>query len=189
MPQIKVNQATYDRLREHDALRIDTLEKIVDFGLTHVHTRPDTALPSWLPTVKEMHIDPENLPSMTFTRIIEATIDEQQIKKPSWNRLLTNMLTLAFQRRIGMDEIGNLDYIRVIRGKKEGQGYIYLPEVNMSVQSQSARIACRVTLELAKQLGISISINFIWRAKEGAFYPGQKGQIYLGAASRQGVQI
>lgn len=187
MPKIKVNQATYDRLNERDALRVDTLEEIVDLGLTHLQIKPDTALPSWLPTVKEMQIDPDNLPSMTFTRIIEATVDEQQIEKPSWNRLLTYMLILALQQRTAMDELGELDYIRMIRGRKEDQGYIYLPKVNISVQSQSARIACRAALKIAKKIGSSVNINFIWRAKEGAFYPGQKGQIFLSAASRQGV--
>ena len=180
MPQIEVNQATYDRLKEHDALRTDTLEEIVGFALTHRQIKSDTTLPSWIPTVKEMHIDPENLPNMTFTRIIQATVDNEQMERPTWNRLLAHMLTLAVCQRIYSGEPNELDNIRMIRGRKEDQGYFYLPNVNISVQSQTAVVACRTILKLAKLLEVSLSINFIWRAKEGTFYPGQKGKISVG---------
>lgn len=189
MPQLKVNQATYDRLKEQDALNSDMIDTIIDRGLNYNQLTPEVTPAFWPMEVKEMRIDPTNLPSMTFTKIHKATVDGRTIENPTWNHLLAQMLTLVVNRTIDLRNLSELGYVRVVRGRKEDQGYNYLSEVDISFQNQAAGAACRVILELAKMLEISVDIEFMWHAKEGASYPGQRGRIYLCSASRDQAQL
>lgn len=62
----------------------------------------------------------------------------------------------------------------MVKGRKEDEGYGYLPEIDISVQGQDANAACRAIVMAAQGLGIGLDVGFMWRPKESAAYPGER---------------
>ena len=65
------------------------------------------------------------------------------------------------------------------QGRKEDEGYHYLPEVNFSVQGQDANAAWRGVAFIAQNLNVPVEVSFLWRNKDGAEHPGKPGTMRL----------
>ncbi len=59
------------------------------------------------------------------------------------------------------------------QGRYEENGYVYLPEADLSIQGVDANLAWDHSLGLARALDIKIQLRFEWRHKEGAARPGE----------------
>ena len=57
--------------------------------------------------------------------------------------------------------------VNSIAGRKDDNGYKYLPEIGISVQGQDANGAWRQTYELASRFGMSLEVLFTWQAMYG----------------------
>src|SRR5690606_3875539 len=119
------------------------------------------------------------LPRLTHTKVLSAEIDGQFIERPNWNRLLDKVLSIASRRFGSFDELRSHCPANLVQGKKETDGFAYLPEIGLSVQRQDSNAACRTIVTLAERLSISLDVRFIWRPKTDALYPGEQGRIRL----------
>ena len=133
----------------------------------------------------ERFIDPENLPRMTYSRVREAKVGGRRISAPSWNNLLVWLVVVARGKSIDIPEMRRLGVSRVVVGRKEDQGFVHYPEVNISVQGTDAMKACKGIVALAKRLGVALDIGVEWLARDEALYPGERGRLRLDASRRR----
>jgi hypothetical protein len=122
-----------------------------------------------------------NPPNLTHTKVVAASFDGKPVKPNNWKRLLETAIVAAYKQISDFDKVRNLAAVNMVKGKKEDEGYHYLPTVDFSVQGQDANAAWRGVMFIAQNLKLSAEVSFLWRNKEGADHPGKPGTMrYFG---------
>lgn len=136
------------------------------------------------PAVPDFSTEPDALafegfdvPDLTHTRMLRATLEGKEIARPNWNKLRQKVIIEAVKS--GAD-IGKWGIPGLAAGKKDFHGYSFIPEMNMSIQGQDANDAWRSTLEMARKLGWSVEAICEWRQKPGASFPGKMAKLSSG---------
>jgi len=119
--------------------------------------------------------DPEHLPNLHFTKLIEAVFGSQRAN--NWNALLRCGVELALQRSIPLGRLKALN-VPVEKGQKTNDGFSPIRGLDVSVQNVDANRAWSLSLCLAKELQIEVRAIFRWREKDGAAYPGEQGTLH-----------
>jgi hypothetical protein len=115
----------------------------------------------------------------THTKVLNAAIDGTEVPKAKWNLLADEVIRRTMKHVGTVEKLQQICPANVVTGRKENDGYSYLPDVDISVQGQDANGACRTVVTAAQKLGLSLEITFMWRQKEGAAHPGETGRIHL----------
>lgn len=182
MPDITIEQATFERLQRHAQPLVDTVDAVVNRALdameTGVWRQPDERF-----LVVEHEVDPDRLPDVTHTKMLAARLAAADLERPNWNRLLHRVLVLSMGRVADLNELRRLCPANMVCGSKTDEGYTHLPEIDISVQGLSANEACAALTVTARALGIELDVAFMWRAKEGAAHPGERGRLQVPSAS------
>lgn len=180
MPEITIQQSTYERLQQHAKAFVDTPDTVILRALDALdQLGGQTPAANGRAPDTERRIDPRALPRLTHTKVLDAAIDGRPLTKPNWNLLLDDMIRHAMKRTGSFEKLQRLCPVNMVRGRKEDEGYGYLPDIDVSVQGQDANAACRAVITAAQGLGIPLEIGFMWRPKEGAAYPGERARIYI----------
>ena len=178
MNTLRVNDSTYERLG-NQARPFETEEAVINRALDALDqqvTIPASASSS--DKDPERKIDPQRLPDLRFTKVLDATIGGKGVTRPKWNLLLQRMVRLAHERAKGnFNELNRLCPTNMVPREKANDGYHYLADIDVSVQGQAANSACQTIVTTAKTLGITLSISFMWRNKEDATHPGERARI------------
>ena len=182
MPEITIEQATFERLQRHAEPLVDTVDAVVNRAFdaleTGVWRQPDERF-----LAVEHEVGPDRLPDLTYTKVLAARLAAADIKRPNWNRLLHRVLILSMGRVADLNELRRLCPANMVCGTKTDEGYHHLPEIGISVQGLSANEACAALIATARGLGIGLDVAFMWRAKEGAAHPGERGRLQVPSAS------
>lgn len=180
MPDISLSQSTFERLQRHAKPFVDTPETVILRALDALAQTTGQPVPEESADGSpEREIDARALPRLTHTKLLEAAIDGERLTRPNWNSLLDEMLRRAVQRVGSFDELQRICPVNMIKGRKEDEGYGYLPEIDISVQGQDSNGACRAVVTAAQVLGMSLEISFMWRLKESAAHPGERGRLRI----------
>ena len=183
MPDITIEQATFERLQRHAQPLIDSVDGVVNRALdameTGVSRQPDERV-----RMVEHEVDPDRLPDMRHTKVLAAKLAGEDIRRPNWNRLLHRVLVLSKGRVADLNDLPKLCPANMVPGSKTDEGYSHLPEIDISVQGLSANEACAALTVTARALGIELDVAFLWRAKEGAEHPGERGRLQVPAAQK-----
>ena len=67
----------------------------------------------------------------------------------------------------------------VAQGKKETDGYKYLPSHDFSYQGVSAGSAVDILVRCAKALDFKVNIEFEWHDKNEAYRPGERAVLSI----------
>ena len=181
MPQITIEQATFERLQQHAKPLVDTADGVIVRALNALDKKATNHAFNGHPTVTEAEklFNASGLPDLTHTKVLDATIDGKPMARPNWRRLRDEMLLRVMQRGGGLENLQRLLQadVNIVEGRKEVEGFRYLPEFDFSVQGQHANGACQAIMTAAQVLGVSLSIGITWRRKEGAAYPGERARI------------
>ena len=179
MPDIAVKQSTFERLQRHAEPLVDTADKIVNRALDALEQSGGHAAVERGPSISERWIDPNDLPNLTHTKVLDASLDGDILAKPNWNQILENILIRAMKRLADFGSLRKHCPVNMVQGRKENEGYRYLSEIDLSVQGQPANEACRALVNAAQSLGFELEVTFEWRSKEGAAYPGERARLSL----------
>ncbi len=179
MPDIAIEQSTFERLQRHAKPLVDTTDMVLNRALDALELRERHVDPGGDSFVTERQIDPRSLPNLTHTKILAATLAGRRIVKPNWNRLLESMLIRAMREPVSFDNLRQICPANMVQGHKDDEGYRYLDEVEFSVQGMSANDACAALIAVAQSLRIGLEITFMWRPKKAAAYPGEKARLCL----------
>jgi hypothetical protein len=181
MPQINVQDQTYERMQRHAKPFVDTPDTIINLALDALeHAGSQATTPIADNTTHERRIDPRMLPNLTHTKVLDAWIEGETIPKANWNSLLSEMLRRSMKQVGTFDRLKQLCPVNIVKGRKEDEGYTHLSDINVSVQGQDANGACRAVVTAAQGLGIAIDIGFMWRHNEGAIHPGERARLQVG---------
>jgi hypothetical protein len=185
MPQITVDVTTYKRLQRHAKPFVDTPDSVINLALDALDQLSGRPAASNGPSIEsERRIDPRLLPSLTHTKVLDASIDGELIAKANWNLLLDEILRRAMKRLGRFEDLRKLCPVNIVKGRKGDEGYSYLADIDVSVQGQDANAACRTVVTAAQGLGIELDIGFMWRPKEGAAHPGERARIKIEGSRR-----
>ena len=83
------------------------------------------------------------------------------------------------KKTLSTEEVKELVYCNTVIGKKEEDGYNYLPDVGISVQAADANKAWKATYLIAKAIKASIEVEFSWQDNPKAAMPGQSSKFVL----------
>jgi len=187
MPDISLSQPAFERLQRHAKPFVDTPESVILRALDALEQGTAPPLPvEGAGGSPERQIDTHALPRLTHSKLLDAAIEGERLIKPNWNSLLDEMLRRAMKRVGNFDELHRICPVNMVTGRKEDEGYSYLAEIDISVQGQDANGACRAVVTAAQALGMSLDIGFMWRLKETAAYPGERGRIRVSGSSKGG---
>jgi hypothetical protein len=178
---VELSDATFTRLQKLATPLVDSTEtviaKLADFYERHNLPQSASSTASvqaeWRPRV----FSAASPPDLTYTKVLSIKIGGSLLNKGTWNGLLFEMIRRAKTHISNSDDAQRLILVNFVPGKKEDEGYRFIPEVGFSVQGQDANSAWKGAFHIARQLGIPIEVEFLWRHKQGAAHPGVTGRL------------
>lgn len=181
MPKIKIEleRATFERLQKHARPLVDTTDTVITRALEALESAERHLKPRPVQTGRS--IDPDDLPNLTHTRVLDASLDGEPIPNPNWNLVVRRLLVAAHARVQDFDELRKKWPGNIVRGSKNDDGYDYLAEIGMSVQASPAKTAGQRVVEAARQFGVEVEIGFMWRQKQAAAFPGESARLKIPA--------
>ena len=132
----------------------------------------------------ELIVDSHSLPRLTFARIRDAKIDGCKVTRASWNRLVALLIIRALHEDVSFEEACRIGASRVVRRRKEDQGFVFYPEGGISVQGREADLAGRAAVALAERLHVDLDVGFQWLREKDALRPGDKARFQYSASGR-----
>lgn len=177
MPEILIEEATFKRLQHHAKPFVDTPDMVVSRALDALEKRQENNIQEPNYGVSEREIDPNRLPNLTHTKVLDASLEGEPIDRPNWNLLLGRILAQAMTQLDDLEKLKKLCSVHMVKGFKENEGYRHLPEIGISFQGLPAREACNAIVMVAQSLGIELEIGFVWRQKKDAAFPGEKARL------------
>ena len=171
--EIKIEQDTFRRLEQH-ARPLEDADAVINKALDAFEERLQE---TGTTPRKYKNISERDIPDLTHTKVIKASIDGVPVQSPRWRYVLDQMLILAGKRNYDASQIGKMFSLNVEPGRRTDNGYTYLKEINISVQGTSANKTCQAMIQAARQLELVIDIQFQWRNNDKAERPGEFGRI------------
>ena len=179
MPGMQIKQSTFERLQNHAKPLVDTMDTVLNRVLDIVERNQEHSGPEEIHNDGPRLINPLSLPDLTHTKVLNASLARKELLKPNWTLVLENVLVIAMKELDDIVELRRYCPANMVQGRKEDEGYRYLPEVDISVQGMAANSTCKAIVLLARSRAISLEIIFEWRNKKDAAYPGDKARINL----------
>ncbi|GGO58333.1 hypothetical protein SAMN05444398_11290 [Roseovarius pacificus] len=192
MPVIRINDATFADLKsvatwlgtETPSQTVDYLvrEKMDLLGLERDDVQEEVAhrdspnLPS-----AEGALEFRSAPGLSFTRMLEASVDGQPQAKANWSAVLLEVIT-STKKKTGMDATALSHELQVPSKPYEyaSEGYKFLPDLGISIQGQSAQDAWKEIKRLADKHRVAVTVRFQWRENDKAQHPGRIGILRAG---------
>ena len=174
----KVNETLYDRIDE-------SIPKLIEDLIERVEGKkePEDKKPEKLETVTETKndirvLDPEDPSDVKYTEILQIIINGESIGKKSWTNLVNKAIEIAIiDENMSMGELERLTRLNFVKGKKTDKGFQYIRKADLSVQRVEANRALKEAFKIIKELGKEAKVNFRWKNREGASYPGERGLV------------
>lgn len=117
-------------------------------------------------------------PRLTHAKLLKVKVLNEIMASPTWAKLLWDMIQRIPKAQLATDEEARkLIIIPFVRGEKVDDGYKFIQNRGISIQNQDSNGAWKAISYLAKQLGIRVEVEFVWRNKDGAAYPGKVGRL------------
>lgn len=187
-PTITISEETFGKLQALARPFVDTPESVIlDLATAELERRGDS--PDDPSDSEElMELNPDAPASLTHSRLLSATVDQQAIHRPKWNGVMDHLHVLARRRMGSFDAVFEASGANLHEGRYEENGFRYLPEAEFSIQGVDANVAWSHALALARKLDVPIEVKLEWREKEGAAHPGRKARLHW-APARNAVEV
>ena len=179
MVQIELPPNVFNRLQKLAIPLVDTLDsvltRVLDAYEQNGHA-PKAAAPSAGTSVQNTY-SPASLPSLSHTKVLAAGLNGVAVSNANWNSLYLHLIRESKLTAKNPDEVRRLILTNYIIGKKEEEGYRYLAPQGFSVQGVDSNGAAKGMFHIAKQMNWNLEVEFAWRQKEDAAFPGQIARI------------
>jgi len=121
----------------------------------------------------------KSVPNLRHTKLLSAKVGGQPIR-PTWNGLLFDLIRRIPKGRLEKpEEARRLIIVNFVAGEKEDEGYKFIPNLGISVQGQDANDSWKGASHIPQKLGVPVEVEFLWRMKEGAEFPGEMGRLSI----------
>jgi hypothetical protein len=192
VPQIEISTNTLARLKKYAEPLEDTYDTIINkFGDAFEALRNGSggAAPPIPPPVEPSAraCNASDPPDLTYTKILSAKLNGATVStRVNWNGLLKRLIQTAKTHAKNEDDLHRLISVNFVLGRKEDEGYEYLPNADLSVQGQDTNAAWKGIVHLSQQLGVPVDVVFLWRHKPKAAFPGKTGRLVIPVDLRLG---
>ncbi len=181
-PTVELSPETFARLQRQAVPLVDNIETVVNRVLDFYEER--TKAPgedSSQPTDEIREFNPASPPDLKHTRVLAASLCGRELSRAesNWNAMLNMAIREANARLNSPDEVRRLVIVNCVAARKEDEGYRFLSDVGLSVQGQDANAAWKATHHILKQLGCAADVQFGWRVKDDAAFPGKAGRLLV----------
>ena len=184
MPEVTIEQSTFERLQQHAEPLIDTTDSVIVRALNALDERRESSATSQAPTAKAMEFGPNiPLPDVKHTRMLAASINGGSVTA-NWNNVLRHMLICAKEHYGDLEQLRRRCAVKFVPRVKDDDGYRHLPQAGISYQGVNANAAADAIVTLAKDIGVTLDVDFEWRDKEQAAYPGRRARLHVPAGSQ-----
>ncbi len=129
------------------------------------------------PSTQVLQLDAAAPASLAFTRLRDASLDGRVIRSPKWNMLLQLSHVLAMSKLGGFEALQHATGTPIRNGRYEESGFRYVPEGDFSIQGQDANLSWQNSLNLAREIGAPIEVEFEWLNHPKAAHPGKRGRL------------
>lgn len=178
MPVIRLSDATFVDLKSvatwmGTGTPSDTIDQLVREKMAALDLERDDE-PEEASVENEILVF-DKAPGLSFTKVLSARVDGQELPKANWAGILTSVIGAVKAKGVSVERLVSELEVPSRVSDYEEDGYRYHPELGISVQGQSAPDAWKEASRLAKRHGISLEVTFRWRDNEKAQYPGKTG--------------
>lgn len=181
MPDVTVEQSTFERLQQHATPLVDTVDSVIVRALDALDQKGVSNVSSRAPISEVLTLGPNDpLPDVKHTRMLAASIDGQSVNA-NWNNVLRLLLVRAKEHYGDFEQLRRRCAVNIVPRAKDDDGYTYLPQADLSYQGANANAAANAIVALAKDIGTALDVDFEWRDKEQAAHPGQRARIRVPA--------
>ncbi len=178
MPDITIEQNTFERLQNHAKPLVDSTDSVINRALDALELqKEDVDVGIVGEDVKRVYS--YNLPDLTHTKILEASVSGKSVINPNWNKVFAELLSCVAPQLNDLSELSKSCAINFVQGRKYNAGYRYLHDIDISVQGMSATNTCEAIVVVAQHFSVDFQITFMWRWKDGAQHPGEKRSFCL----------
>ena len=194
MPEVTIEQSTFERLQQHARPLIDTTDSVIVRALDALDERGGSSaradqvlkLPPRNQPLGALAFGPNmSLPDVRHTRMLAASIDGEPVgANCNWANVLRLMLIRATEHFGHFEELRRRCAVNIVPGVKDDDGYSHLPRAGISYQGVNANAAANAIVTLAKDIGTALDVHFEWRDKDQAAHPGRRGRIHVPARSQ-----
>lgn len=180
MPTIEITDHDFARLQKVAVPFVDTpataFTKVMD-TFERINEAASTApdAPVAIPNLPVYHHD--NLPPLTHTKLLEATFGGTQPEKMAWDALVRLALIETKEQAGSIQGLRKIAAANIVEGRKDDEGYKFLPEQGFSYQGVSAEDAVKIVFRCAKGLKKTFLAEFEWRSKGDAYRPGERARL------------
>ncbi len=174
----KVNETLYDRIDESIPKLIEDLIERVE-GKKEPKDKKPEKFETITETTKDIRVlDPNDSIDVKYTDILQIKIEGESVGKKSWTHLVNKAIKIAIiDENMSMGEIERLTKLNIVRGKKTDKGFQFIKLADVSVQRVEANRGLKESFKIIKHLGKKIEIEFRWKNREGALYPGERARV------------
>ena len=174
MPYVMIKDEDFRKLKELAGIFEvpDVISKILDEYLEN-YTAPD-----YISKDEEAKVYTfDDVPSLSHAKFISGKFDNVASPHTSWKGMMIVALETAYKRLGDLKSLQRVSQSNIVEGEKTDEGYHYLPELGISFQGVSAIYAARSIAALAKEIDAAVEIEFRWRQKDDAAFPGQAAKL------------
>ena len=177
---IELPDDLFARLQKHAVPFVDTPVSVIERAIIALEAGDEAAVDP-VRADAPRSFNPAAAPDLSHTTPHKIVVGEVALGKGEvyWNPLMFAVIREAFARGVGKDDLMELLTVNRVDGRKEDQGYRYLPDVGISVQGQGANPAWKQTYRIASSVGIRLDVVFAWQSHPKAALPNTVGSFFV----------
>lgn len=118
----------------------------------------------------------DNLPNVSFTKVVSATISGKPCRALYWNDILHELIEVAGEQA-NNEKIKKELTLQMKDGQFTENGYRFVESVDLSFQGVDAPRACKNIARLAAAFNLPVKIVVKWEDKPKAQFPGKEGSL------------
>lgn len=180
MRMVEISDDSFEFLKENSEPLIDTAATTLDRLLAELRAmRGTSSSPPKAIESMEKKFGARELPSVTHTKIISASVDGQPVEKRDWNHLLAATMNAAASKGASKAQVLSCASVNVVDDLYEYSSYP-VKNLDLSFQGVDAKRACQYIAALAQQTGVAVNARVQWYVKDGAAYPGEQATLQFG---------
>jgi hypothetical protein len=182
MPKIEISDATFARLQGLAVPLVDSndsvIAKLLDDRENGRLSHPNGAQKPARSAIEPREFTAASPPGLTHAKMLSGSVNGNPIKDVTWNGFLVETIRQAKTAARDESELRRVVPVNFnVQGKKETEGYHFYPDIDLSIQGKDAKTAWLGAYSIAQQLGFRIEVEFQWRRKDGAAFPGVIGKL------------
>jgi hypothetical protein len=176
MPQVTLEASTIERMKAYAEPLVDNFDTVILKGLDAL----DMLKAKNEEKPAERVVNPAAPPNLAFTTVKSIVFNGKRFAAAEtyWNPLLHAAIEESL-KHVTKEQMRALLICNFVPGKKEDQGYKYLPGPGISVQGADANNAWKAIYNILKVIKVPLEVVFVWQDNPKAVAPGSMAKITL----------